>query len=219
MTTRKVLSFSACVFAIVASLLAATASADIVFDRGNQQHHNVNFSAHQIAWIVDGQTEDGYNVYFQNGIDPDGTPIQLHAQHGDALVENAADEGQQNPQYGFTSLTMLPDIGYGWTAGDFKLDALRGSEPGSVTFNAIDHFGQAYSIDFALDLQGEDPYQFYSTDGCICTSIVFSVPITTPLADMKQVSLDTTPVPEPSALVLLISGTLGLLGLAWRRKR
>ena len=197
------------------------ASATITFDTGNQQYNNVNFVAAQSAPTVTGYATIGGQdlaVYFLNGVGPDGfTSINLHAQHGVAFVENVADAASSTPQIGFSSITIKPQEGYGFTAGDFKIDEINsGSLQGLVTLYGVDQFGNVTHQIFDLSPHGQNPFQFWTGDGELVTSLTFTTPTDSLMADIKQVSVNMAPViPEPttvaSVAILLVPMGLGLI--------
>lgn len=203
----KIMKKTLIVSGIVAMGLVFNASATITFSTGNQQYNNVNFAADQNAGTVTGLATIGgqdLQVYFTSGIGPDGsTPITLHAQHGVAFVENNADAASSTPQIGFSSITIKPQAGYGFTAGDFKLDEINSGVSGLVTFFGKDQFGNLTMQSFAISPNGQNPYQFVTSNGEMVTSLVFTVPTTSLMADVKQVSVDMAPmaIPEPATVV------------------
>lgn len=200
---------------IIAALLvigaALSASATITFDTGNNQYNNVNLAADTDAAIITGQINSGLNVYFSDMIGPDGSTTTMHAQHGVAFIQSYADSQNHNPSSltGFSSLTITPQAGYGFTAGDLSLDLLNVSKTDvTVTFLGTDQYGNNTSQNLAINWNGQNPYQFSTADGELITRIILSVPTTpstTPLlADMKQMSVDMVPVgavPEPSTVI------------------
>src|SRR5581483_9931152 len=113
----------------VSALLVATgpASATIIFGTGNQQYTNVNIAADINAAAVTGAIGNtGISMTFNTMIGPDGsTPVQMHGQHGVAFVQRAADAAPGATDTGFSSISLTPQSGYGFTAGDFKLDQLN----------------------------------------------------------------------------------------------
>lgn len=204
---------------ITVSLLcgaAIPASATISFGTGNQQYNNVNFVAATDGNTVTGQATIGgqdLNVIFSDMIGPDGTTtVSMHAQHGVAFIESAYDS-VNSANTGFSSLTMSAQSGYGFTAGDFKLDELNGLQAGLVTFYGYDQFLNETHASFAIDPNGQSPYLFTTSDGELVTSIKFTAGTGVLFQDIKQVSVDMAPVgvvPEPSTLV---AGALLLLPL------
>lgn len=188
------------------------ASATITFGTGNQQYSNVNLPNETGALSVTG-TAQGLDVIFSNMIGPDGTTqITMHSQNGVASIENNADTGQTTQ--GFSSLTMQAQAGYGFTAGDFKLDELNDLASGMVTFVGTDQFGNTTTASFSIRPTGQNSYQFSTADGELVTQVVFSVPTTALLADIKSVSVDmarVNAIPEPTTIVagVLLLAPLG----------
>jgi len=158
---------------------------------------------------------------FNTMIGPDGsTPVQMHGQHGVAFVQRAADAAPGATDTGFSSISLTPQSGYGFTAGDFKLDQLNSlaAPTGFVTFTGTDQFGTPTSTTLAIAQQGQNPYQFSTLNGELVTNIVISVATSDLLEDIKQVSVDVAPVPEPASILLVAGGVLGI-GLARRVRR
>lgn len=202
-------------------LIAATApaSAHVNFFTGNQQYTNVNIAADASAASLMGEIDQtNLFVTFSTMIGPDGsTPVLMHGQHGVAFIESAYD-AVNTPHTGFTSLTMSAPDNYGFNAGDFKLDTLNLTGTGTVTFTSTNQFGQVETTSMPIDLNGQNGYNFTTSDGQLVTSLVFSVPTTTPLQDLKQVSVGVELIPEPASMLLLASSVLSL-GLAHRARR
>lgn len=196
-----------------------TASATITFSTGNQQYTNVNIAADTDATSITGDIGNtGITMTFENMIGPDGsTQVNMHGQHGVAFIESAADAVPGVAHTGFSSLTLLPQAGYGFTAGDFALDELNGQPNGTVTFLGRDQFGGSTQQSFAIAANGQNQYQFITGGGELVTSIVISVPTTALLQDLKQLSVNVAAIPEPSTYAMF---GVGLLGIGfWRRRQ
>ena len=195
------------------------ADATVIFQTGNQQYTNVNIAADTNAFSIVGDIQNtGLQMTFENMIGPDGkTKVEMHGQHGVAFVESYLDSIPGATHTGFSALTLMAQAGYGFTAGDFALDELNsGANPGSVTFNGIDQFGNPNTATFSMSANGQNPYNFYTQNGEIVTSVVITVPTTSLLQDIKQVSVNVAPIPEPSTLASI---GLGLAALGWMRRR
>ena len=114
---------------IGATILIAMQEADatVIFQTGNQQYTNVNIAADANALFVVGDIGNtGLQMTFENMIGPDGTTqVTMHGQHGMAFVESYLDSLPSATHTGFSSLTLMAQAGYGFTAGDFALDELK----------------------------------------------------------------------------------------------
>ncbi len=195
------------------------AGATVIFQTGNQQYTNVNIAADVNALSIVGSIGGtGLQMTFENMIGPDGkTQVEMHGQHGVAFVESYSDSQSSAQNHtGFSSITLMAQTGYGFTAGDFALDELNsGANPGTVTFNGIDQFGNPNTATFSMG-NGQNQYNFYTQNGEIVTSLVITAPTTSLLQDIKQVSVNAAAIPEPSTLA---SAGIGLAALGWFRRR
>jgi hypothetical protein len=206
------------------ALFGATqaAHAEIVFSTGNQQYTNVNIAADVDATTIVGDIGNtGITMTFENMIGPDGTTqVSMHGQHGVAFVESYLDSLAGATHTGFSSITLRPQDGYGFTAGDFKLDELNGLNDGFVTLFGFDQLNNPFSQTFALGVNGQNPYQFTTSGGELVTKLVFTVATNNLLQDLKQVSVDVAAIPaipEPGTYGMM---AFGLAGMAlWRRRQ
>jgi len=209
--------------AVLALLAIQPASASTFIQTGNQQYTNVNIAADVDALSVVGDIGNtGITMTFENMIGPDGsTQVAMHGQHGVAFVESFADSQSSTTHTGFSSITLRPQAGYGFTAGDFALDQLDSltSPTGVVTLTALDQFGNSYSNNtLGISQSGENHYNFFTQNGELVTLLTITVATTDLLQDIKQVSVDVSAVPLPAALPLFATG-LGVMGLLARRRK
>lgn len=201
------------------ALAIEPADATIIFDNNNiPSLENVNLPDTNCpgSASITGQTiTTNLDVNFGNP----GAGVLLSSSHGVADIEACSGT--------WTTLTITPQAGYGFTAIDFKLD-LAGSTDGSVTLFALDQFGNLFtSAPFALDATGENDYSActgsYNVSGmCINLNgeIVTSLSFTTtlPLHDVHGVSVDEILIPIPEPLTVSLFGA-GLAGMAAARRR
>ncbi len=221
MSTRRTQYFAGT--AIVLSLAyGGQAGATITFSTGNAQYDNVNFpDSLNVSSVVGAIGSTGQNVTFENMIGPDGTTqVNMHSAHGTATLQNTADAPPVQVLSGFSAVTLMADTGYGWSAGDFKLDQLNSltSPTGKVTLTGYDQFGNITSQILPISQSGQQEYNFTTADGELVTEIIISVATTDLLSDLKQVSLNGELIPEPASIATL-GGMLGLFGLLRRRRR
>ena len=206
--------------------VVSPASADVMFQTGNQQYDNVNIAADVNVLSATGTIGNtGITMTFQDMVGPwpgQTAPYTMHCQHGVAFCESLADSSVPTAQHtGFSSITLMAQAGTSWDAGDFALD-LIGQTDGTVNFYAYNGSTllPANQTNFAIDATGQNPYNFFSFAGETVTKLVITTDSPFNLADIKQVSLEVTgiPAPEPASLALLGAGLAGL-GVIRRRKR
>lgn len=222
---RTKLGLAAATGLLLLLAVASPASATIVFQAGHQQYTNVNIAADTNALSIVGDIGNtGVQMTFNTMIGPNGsTQVEMHGQNGVAFIESFADSLTNN-HTGFSSLTLTPQAGFGFTAGDFSLDQLDSltNPTEKVTLSGLDQFGNKTATTLAIDLHGQNTYNFTTSGGEIVKDIIITVPTSDLLVDLKHLSVQVTriAIPEPSALALFAGG-LGLIALAayrpWKR--
>lgn len=206
------------------------ATATIIFQAGNLQYTNVNIAADTDALSIVGDIGNtGIQMTFQDMIGPDcTTQVSMHGQHGVAFVESTYDS-TNTPHTGFCALTLMSQAGYGWTGGDFALDQLNTNvADGQITLTGVDQFGTPWAQTFAIDLTGQNQYNFHASGGELVTGIdIAGIMATDPTTqaqfqtlfqDIKQVSLNAVPIPAPEPATLALLG-VGLIALGVSRRR
>ncbi|MEQ1827169.1 MAG: hypothetical protein ABL921_14535 [Pirellula sp.] len=184
-----------------------TSHADLVFSTGNIQYTNVNVNAEATAMTIMGEVGNtGVQVLFNGfGVGPTPTQLTLHGQHGVAFIEPATPSPQMY------KLTVTAQSGWGFSAMDWKLDAVPGSN-GTLNFTGLDSNNNAIPLSsgtssFTFDANGQNPFNVMTNGGSLISTLV--IESTIPIAHMRQLSVNITAVPEPSSIV-----TFGLLGMA-----
>lgn len=150
------------------------------------------------------------------------TQINMHGANGVAFIQSNADSAPGATDTGFSSITLVPQSGFGFTAGNFSLDELNGQPSGDVTFTAFDQFGNSNSATLPLSSNGQNPYTFTTWNNELVTKFVIGVATGNLLEDLKQVSVsvNAAAVTPILATLPLFAGGIGLISLlAGRRKR
>lgn len=223
-TSAKPISVFGSIFggALLALLAASPASATILFSTGNQPPYTlINFQAAVDASSVTGDIGNtGIQATFENMmLAPSTTPINIHAQDGVAFIESSHDSQNGVKDTGFTSLTIVAQAGYGFSAGNFSLDQLNGSTSGSVTFTGYDQFHNATSDTLTLKSSGQAPYLWTTKNGELLTELVISSATDgLLLQDLKQMSVQVSAVPEATTWAMIIIGFCGVGFMAYRKK-
>jgi len=190
------------------------AAATVLWGYGDQQYTNVNIQAATDAMFITGDI--GNTGDLQHNDRSRRINTARNARAARAFIESYADSSTNN-HTGFSALTLTPQAGYAFIAGDFALDQLDSltTPTGKVTFTTIDC--GSWTLDIAQ--HGQNQYNFI-TDGTLITSLTISVPTTGLRVDLKQLSLDVAQVPLPGTLSLFAAGLalLGWLG-GWQRKQ
>lgn len=208
---------------VVASvgLFATGASAAVVYNTGNHQYTNVNIDSDQHGFTILGEVDHtGIHVAF-DGFGPSPFPaVELHGQHGVAFLE------AYNPADLMHRITITAPPGYGFTAVDWKLDAMP-PEDGLIQFTSLDAMGAVIPLasgtdTFVFQHDGENPFNADAhTDAGTFISVlqITSIatsgpsPVVVPIHTLKQVSLNLVPIPEPVSVSLV-----GLLLLLPRKR-
>ena len=165
-----------------------------------------------------------YNVYVDSLV----TGVSLHGNGSN--VNNSAGNG-----FGFSSLVIRPESGWGWSTIDFQLDSLYKDQPidiGGLSFTTKDQFNNSFSMSANFPWEGNkgenQHYRIDGLDGQLITSL--QVDYTDPLSmgnlisDMHNIDVKSAQVPAvpvPPSLGLLMSGLagLGVLGRSKSKKQ
>ncbi|MGC8535513.1 MAG: PEP-CTERM sorting domain-containing protein [Rhizomicrobium sp.] len=215
---------------VLVSAGSAPSWADIIYQTGNQQYYNVNIVSATNADSVTGDIGNtGTTMTFNSMIGPYSgvvSPYEMHCQNGVAYCESYADSSVPTSQHtGFSSLTLSAEPGTAWTAGDLALDLL-GRTNSTVTFmayfqNVLVPCTGAGCNSLTIDATGQNHYNWFTFNGEKIDKLVIASTDPYNLADIKQVSLQPSglpQVPEPATWALFGAALAGL-GFATSRRR
>jgi hypothetical protein len=193
--------------ALCLHVTTSTARADIVFASGGSE-----FGSENVLALND---QSGNTVFGSTS-----NPI-FGVSFTSTTTLSTQSAGQAKFIGPFSDLIIMPtDVSFGFADISFNAFNIGGDGTGNVTVDGLNQFGVTETEVFSVG-PGQNFIRLTGTEGQIITKVTLSS--TNAIGDLRQVRIEgaeitnSDVVPEPSSMILLASGLIGVVGVARKR--